>query len=49
MIKDGYKQDGQLVIPEYAQWKILTGLQQSFQLGVESTYQMASRYLKVKL
>ena len=35
-------EDGQLIIPENAQWKILKGLHQSFHLGVESTYQMAS-------
>ena len=34
--------DGRLIIPENAQWKILTGLHQSFHLGAESTYQMAS-------
>ena len=34
--------DGQLIIPEYASWKILKSLHQSFHLGVESTYQMAS-------
>ena len=36
-------EDGQLIIPENAQWKILKGLHQSFRLGAESTYQMASR------
>ena len=36
-------EDGRLIIPENAQWKILKGLHQSFHLGVESTYQMASR------
>ena len=35
-------EDGQLIIPGNAQWKILKGLHQSFHLGVESTYQMAS-------
>ena len=30
------------MIPGSAQWKILKGLHQSFHLGVESTYQMAS-------
>ena len=35
-------EDGRLIIPENAQWKILTGLHQSFHLGAESTYQMAS-------
>ena len=34
---------GRFIIPENAQWKILKGLQQSFHLGAESTYQMASR------
>ena len=36
-------EDGRLIIPENAQWKILKVLQQSFHLGAESTYQMASR------
>ena len=36
-------EDGRLIIPENAQWKFLKGLHQSFHLGVESTYQMASR------
>ena len=35
-------EDGRLIIPENAQWKILKGLHQSFHLGAESTYQMAS-------
>ena len=35
-------EDGRLIIPENAQWKILKGLQQSFHLGAQSTYQMAS-------
>ena len=35
-------EDGQLIIPESAQWKILKGLHESFHLGAESTYQMAS-------
>ena len=35
-------EDGQLIIPENALWKILMGLHQSFHLGAESTYQMAS-------
>ena len=35
-------EDGRLIIPENAQWQILKSLHQSFHLGVESTYQMAS-------
>ena len=35
-------EDGRLIIPENAQWKILKGLHQSFHLGAESTYQMTS-------
>ena len=35
-------EDGWLITPESAQWKILEGLHQSFHLGAESTYQMAS-------
>ena len=35
-------EDGWLIIPENAQWKILKGLQQHFHLGVESNYQMDS-------
>ena len=31
-------ENGRLIIPENAQWKILKGLHQSFHLGVESTY-----------
>ena len=31
-------EDGRLIIPENAQWKILKGLHQSFHLGAESTY-----------
>ena len=31
-------EDGRLIIPENAQWKILKGLHQSCHLGVESTY-----------
>ena len=31
-------EDGRLIIPENAQWKILKVLHQSFHLGVESTY-----------
>ena len=41
-------EDGQLIIPESAQWKILKGLHQSFHLGAESTYQMASRVFEGK-
>ena len=37
LIKDDYSLDGQLIIPESAQWKILKGLHQSFHLGTEST------------
>ena len=40
--------DGQLIIPENAQWKILKGLHQSFHLGVESTYQIASHLFEGK-
>ena len=42
-------EDGQLITPESAQWKILKGLHQSFHLGADSTYQMASLCLKVKM
>ena len=35
-------EDGRLIIPENAQCQILKSLHQSFHLGVESTYQMAS-------
>ena len=48
LIKDGYSLDGQLIIPESAQWKILKGLHQSFHLGAGSTYQMASRLFEGK-
>ena len=41
-------EDGRLIIPENAQWKILKGLHQSFHLGVESTYQMASHLFEGK-
>ena len=41
-------EDGRLIIPENAQWKILKGLHQSFHLGAESTYQMASRLFEGK-
>ena len=37
-------EDGQLIIPENAQWKILKG----FHLGAESTYQMASHLFEGK-
>ena len=39
---------GRLIIPESAQRKILKGLHQSFHLGVESTYQMASHLFEGK-
>ena len=35
-------ENGQLIIHENTQWKIIKGLHQSFHLGAESTYQMAS-------
>ena len=35
-------EDGRLIIAENALWKILKDLHQSFHLGAESTYQMAS-------
>ena len=41
-------EDGRLIIPENAQWKILKGLYQSFHLDVESTYQMASHLFEGK-
>ena len=41
-------EDGRLIIPENAQWKILKGLHQSFHLGVESIYQIASRLFEGK-
>ena len=41
-------EDKQLIIFKNAQWKILKGLHQSFNLGVESTYQMASSLFKGK-
>ena len=48
-IKDGYSlEDGRLIIPENAQRKILKGLHQSFHLGAESTYQMASHLFEGK-
>ena len=40
--------DERLIIPENAQWKILKGLHQSFHLGAESTYQMASHLFEGK-
>ena len=40
--------DGRLIITENVQWKILKGLHQSFHLGAESTYQMASPLFKGK-
>ena len=40
--------DGCLIIPGNAQWKILKGLHQSFHLGAESTYQMASHLFEGK-
>ena len=39
-------EEGRLIIPQSAQWKILKGLHQSFHLGAENTYQMASRLLE---
>ena len=41
-------EDRRLIIPENAQRKILKGLHQSFHLGAESTYQMASRLFEGK-
>ena len=41
-------EDGRLIIPENAQWKILKGLHQSFHLGAQSTYQMASHLFEGK-
>ena len=41
-------EDGRLIIPENAQWKILKSLHQSFHLGAGSTYQMASRLFEGK-
>ena len=41
-------EDGRLIIPENAQWKILKVLHQSFHLGAESTYQMVSRLFEGK-
>ena len=49
LIKDGYSLDGQLIIPESAQWKILKGLHQSFHLGTESTYRWFLICSKVKM
>ena len=41
-------EDGRLIIPENAQWKILQGLHQSFYLDAKSTYQMASHLFEGK-
>ena len=41
-------EDGRLIIPKNAQWKILKGLHQSFHLGAKSSYQMVSRLFKDK-
>ena len=41
-------EDGWSIIPGTAQWKILQGLHQSFHLGAESIYQMASRLFEGK-
>ena len=41
-------EDGQLIIPENSQCKILKGLHQSFHLGTESAYQMASHLFEGK-
>ena len=41
-------EDGRLIIPEKAQWKILKGLHHSFHVGTESTYQMAYRLFEGK-
>ena len=41
-------ENGRLIIPEKVLWKILKGLHQSFHLGAESTYQMASRLFEGK-
>ena len=41
-------EDGRLIIPENAQWKILKVLQHSFHLGAESTYHLASRLFEGK-
>ena len=41
-------EDGQLIIPESAQWKILKGLHQTFHLGAKSMNQMASRLFEGK-
>ena len=40
--------NGRLIIPENVQWKILKGLYESFHLGVESAYHMASSLFKSK-
>ena len=39
---------GRLIIPESAQRKILKGVHQSFHLGAESAYQMASHLFEGK-
>ena len=41
-------EDRRLIIPESAQWKILKSLHQSFHLGAEGTYQMASCFSEGK-
>ena len=41
-------EDGPLIIPENAQWKILMGKHHSFHLGAESTCQMASHLFEGK-
>ena len=41
-------EDGRLIIPESAQWKILKGLHQSFYLSAKSTHQMASHLFEGK-
>ena len=42
-------EDRRLIIPENAQCKILKGLHQSYHLGTESTYQMASHLFEGKM
>ena len=42
-------EDGRLILPENAQWKILKGLHQSFHLGAESTYRSVLVCLKAKM
>ena len=41
-------EEGRLIIPESARWKILKGLHQSFHQGAESAYQMASHLFEGK-